>query len=735
MPGDYFGMIKLSKGTNWGYGEELENKFEVDPDFDPYNKFKQNSWNNFNVYIFTNKITDEKFIYSTQKTSLPSGHYYSYMFDKDGEPIDSKYSRWSSTGSDLLYKWLVSNKDTKLMAWANKKWSTGMRSNKLPETIKALEKCESLNYTVTYPSTEFNQIKDGSRYRHYSDGDEEVVNGICRELLTNIKINPEVKELPNYIFCDFVSIQNITLPDGLESIGDSVFYECNNITSIFIPKSVVNVGETICRGNITVKIYCEAESKPDGWNDIWDRIYSFSDDRAEVHWGAHRQTTNEDLNDSDIDIESSTKFEGIALSQEQRDKFIDLIRDLPRISFENEDYWNKICDKWLLNIWMETDEPSQRKINYYINNNDYLVPIQRAVFNNGKSRNYIIARFTEEGLYKALENGELEKGFSFSSVLNGICVSEEFLKDYVGFIPRHNDNSAHICLVHPFHTNEDLTDDNFDVVENTPEKEMARFIGDEIFSDTIVVDNAIYLLWDDFEAYLTDDYDEPTPIERGIWGIYVIEGNKVYCCNPYPVLEIIEDIDNIGKEPLSYYTDINDCKNFINIKDFPQYMDAEFGRGWFGDREEYDDRLKHLGLMEDLESDDFDVFDGSIEEYEMITDAQKPIIKDAMEKYYRKQLEDGDIDEEGFETEMRWVNDALLIGNELYFASSVDDDYNGLGNDSEWECSIWDGSFIGSNNEEDDENLPIPVLGIPLEVYEDLVDRGVIKEQKPSDKY
>ena len=61
-------------------------------------------------------------------------------------------------------------------------------------------------------------------------------------------------------FRDCYALEAITLPEGLESIGDGAFMKCFKLESIVIPKSVKTVGEDafgMCHGLKHIKIPME----------------------------------------------------------------------------------------------------------------------------------------------------------------------------------------------------------------------------------------------------------------------------------------------------------------------------------------------------------------------------------------------------------------------------------------------------------------------------------------------
>ena len=71
--------------------------------------------------------------------------------------------------------------------------------------------------------------------------------------------------------------------DNVISIKDVAFGYCSSLKSIFIPKSVVKIGNQILKNCETIKIYCEAEEQPAGWSEQW---HSYPEN---VKWGCSRE--------------------------------------------------------------------------------------------------------------------------------------------------------------------------------------------------------------------------------------------------------------------------------------------------------------------------------------------------------------------------------------------------------------------------------------------------------------
>ena len=80
-------------------------------------------------------------------------------------------------------------------------------------------------------------------------------------------------------FQSYITLTSVVIPQGITSIGDYAFGECNLLESVIIPASVTSAGEGLFfAGNYGLKIYCEAESCPEGWDDNWSWYDTYEDE-------------------------------------------------------------------------------------------------------------------------------------------------------------------------------------------------------------------------------------------------------------------------------------------------------------------------------------------------------------------------------------------------------------------------------------------------------------------------
>ena len=83
------------------------------------------------------------------------------------------------------------------------------------------------------------------------------------KFLNEIICNDELKTIGYAAFAGCSNLSNVKFNGSLQIIEDQAFQNCD-FDFIVIPKSVQKIGEEVfTSGNI----FCEAESKPEGWHD------------------------------------------------------------------------------------------------------------------------------------------------------------------------------------------------------------------------------------------------------------------------------------------------------------------------------------------------------------------------------------------------------------------------------------------------------------------------------------
>ena len=122
--------------------------------------------------------------------------------------------------------------------------------------------------------------------------------------LTNVTIPDSVIRIGHFAFYECSALTSVTIGNGVTSIGMGAFYHCfdlininipNSVTqidirafdgcssleSINIPNSVIVISSGAFKNCSNLTIYCEAESEPLGWSDIWNSS------NCPVVWGAN----------------------------------------------------------------------------------------------------------------------------------------------------------------------------------------------------------------------------------------------------------------------------------------------------------------------------------------------------------------------------------------------------------------------------------------------------------------
>ena len=120
--------------------------------------------------------------------------------------------------------------------------------------------------------------------------------------LEKVTLPNTITEIGDSAFWSCDKLWEINIPRSVTKIGDAAFLGCHILSELFIPASVQTIGvqaleirnsyyNTIGYGKAT--IYCEAQSKPAGWNKDW------TTSEVEVVWGVKPSLREE----KEIDLE------------------------------------------------------------------------------------------------------------------------------------------------------------------------------------------------------------------------------------------------------------------------------------------------------------------------------------------------------------------------------------------------------------------------------------------------
>ncbi len=150
------------------------------------------------------------------------------------------------------------NKKTKLIAGGAFSNCNSLTEIEIPNSItsigsSAFENCISLTKIVIPNSV----TSIGSSAFSYCYG------------LTSVTIGDNVTSIGSYAFRGCSKLTAIIIPNSVTSIGYYAFQNCSNLTEIIIPNSVTSIGSSAFYDCYSLTIYCEATSKPSGWDLDW----------------------------------------------------------------------------------------------------------------------------------------------------------------------------------------------------------------------------------------------------------------------------------------------------------------------------------------------------------------------------------------------------------------------------------------------------------------------------------
>ncbi len=155
---------------------------------------------------------------------------------------------------------------------------SGLTSITIPNSVTSIGNyaflgCDGLT-SVTIPNS---VTSIGGYAFEYCDG------------LTSITIGNSVTSIGDSAFESCSGLTSITIPDSVTSIEINAFSYCKKLTKIYIPASVTTISASMYTNSTfkscssTLKIYCEASSKPSGWGTYWN--YYASGKTLTTYWG------------------------------------------------------------------------------------------------------------------------------------------------------------------------------------------------------------------------------------------------------------------------------------------------------------------------------------------------------------------------------------------------------------------------------------------------------------------
>lgn len=115
----------------------------------------------------------------------------------------------------------------------------------------------------------------------------------CRNI-QSITLPENITSIGEYAFEDCFSLTAIDISVSVTSIGEYAFEYCNRLSSITIPESVESVGYWAFYGCSLIIIYCEAASRPTGWNLSWNALPN--SEKCPVVWDCRNNEIAEDGN-------------------------------------------------------------------------------------------------------------------------------------------------------------------------------------------------------------------------------------------------------------------------------------------------------------------------------------------------------------------------------------------------------------------------------------------------------
>jgi hypothetical protein len=96
-----------------------------------------------------------------------------------------------------------------------------------------------------------------------------------------------VTAIGSWAFAGNMELKKITIPKTIKTIFGNAFGGCGNLEQVIIPKETTRIDGTVFTACDKITIFCEAESKPSGWNKNWNTwncpVYWYREENPNVY--------------------------------------------------------------------------------------------------------------------------------------------------------------------------------------------------------------------------------------------------------------------------------------------------------------------------------------------------------------------------------------------------------------------------------------------------------------------
>ena len=109
--------------------------------------------------------------------------------------------------------------------------------------------------------------------------------------VSTLEIPAGIQTIPAGMFENCDTLTRVAVGPDVRFIGAEAFQYCDKLETVFIPAGVQTTGGYLLYGcSSALRIYCEAESKPEGWDQYWNRNTNPSSGSYTGHWGYSKES-------------------------------------------------------------------------------------------------------------------------------------------------------------------------------------------------------------------------------------------------------------------------------------------------------------------------------------------------------------------------------------------------------------------------------------------------------------